>query len=163
LSDEAKAPAQFLDAARAIQFVRSRAKPWNLDPGRIAATGASAGAESAAVDRNQDRRGFIRFCQPNIHDIAFIGSVLDIRVGRRLGEGLRGILLARLLSSAWLLCQGETCGQRDHRKCKCGSHQRFSSESVLLVQAKWERPLTAWDVSVRRNHPPSHPVAPAIP
>jgi acetyl esterase len=44
LSDEAKAPAQFLDAARAIQFVRSKAKPWNLDPTRIAATGASAGA-----------------------------------------------------------------------------------------------------------------------
>jgi acetyl esterase/lipase len=44
LSDEAKAPAQFLDAARAIQFIRSKAEPWNLDPRRIAATGASAGA-----------------------------------------------------------------------------------------------------------------------
>ena len=44
LSDEAKAPAQFLDSARAIQFIRSKAKEWNLDPTRIAATGDSAGA-----------------------------------------------------------------------------------------------------------------------
>jgi acetyl esterase len=44
LSDEAIAPAQFLDSARAIQFVRHNAKEWDLDPKRIAATGGSAGA-----------------------------------------------------------------------------------------------------------------------
>lgn len=44
LSDEAMAPAQFLDSARAIQFIRHRADAWNLDPKRIAATGGSAGA-----------------------------------------------------------------------------------------------------------------------
>jgi acetyl esterase/lipase len=44
LSDEAQAPAQFLDSARAIQFIRSHAKQWNLDASRIAATGGSAGA-----------------------------------------------------------------------------------------------------------------------
>ena len=44
LSGEAKAPAQFLDSARAIQFIRHKAKEWNLDPTRIAATGGSAGA-----------------------------------------------------------------------------------------------------------------------
>ncbi len=44
LSGEAIAPAQFLDSARAIQFIRSKAKEWNLDPTRIAATGGSAGA-----------------------------------------------------------------------------------------------------------------------
>jgi acetyl esterase len=44
LSDEAKAPAPFLDGARAIQFIRFKAKEWNLDPQRIAATGMSAGA-----------------------------------------------------------------------------------------------------------------------
>ena len=32
LSGEAKAPAQFLDSARAIQFIRFKAKEWNLDP-----------------------------------------------------------------------------------------------------------------------------------
>jgi hypothetical protein len=32
------------DAARAIQFVRSMAKQWNIDPKRIAVTGGSAGA-----------------------------------------------------------------------------------------------------------------------
>ena len=44
LSDEAIAPAQFLDSARAIQFIRHNAKEWNLDPTRMAATGGSAGA-----------------------------------------------------------------------------------------------------------------------
>lgn len=44
LSGEAKAPAQFHDAARAIQFIRHKANEWNLDPTRIAATGGSAGA-----------------------------------------------------------------------------------------------------------------------
>ncbi len=44
LTDVAIAPAQFLDSARAIQFVRHNAKEWNLDPKRIAATGSSAGA-----------------------------------------------------------------------------------------------------------------------
>ena len=32
------------DAARALQFVRSKAKEWNLDPERIGAAGGSAGA-----------------------------------------------------------------------------------------------------------------------
>jgi acetyl esterase len=43
-SDQAIAPAQFFDSARAIQFVRHNANQWNLDPQRIAATGGSAGA-----------------------------------------------------------------------------------------------------------------------
>ena len=44
LSDEAIAPAQFLDSARAIQFIRHNAAEWNLDSTRFAATGGSAGA-----------------------------------------------------------------------------------------------------------------------
>ena len=35
------------DAARALQFVRSRAKEWNLDQARVGATGGSAGACSS--------------------------------------------------------------------------------------------------------------------
>jgi len=36
-------PAQVNDVTRAIQFIRSNAKKWNIDPKRIAATGTSAG------------------------------------------------------------------------------------------------------------------------
>jgi acetyl esterase/lipase len=43
-SSQAIAPASFHDSARAIQFLRHKAKDWNLDPQRIAATGGSAGA-----------------------------------------------------------------------------------------------------------------------
>ena len=36
-------PAQMEDAARAVQFVRSKADEWNIDPDRISAIGGSAG------------------------------------------------------------------------------------------------------------------------
>eukprot|EP00913_Durusdinium_trenchii_P028400 g26628.t1 len=44
LSQHKIAPAQFYDCARAVQFVRSKAKEWNLDGNRFAGTGGSAGA-----------------------------------------------------------------------------------------------------------------------
>jgi arylformamidase len=37
-------PAPVHDAARAIQFIRTKAKEWNINPDRIALTGGSAGA-----------------------------------------------------------------------------------------------------------------------
>jgi len=37
-------PAAFYDARRAIQFLRSKSKEWNIDPQRIGAYGGSAGA-----------------------------------------------------------------------------------------------------------------------
>jgi acetyl esterase/lipase len=43
-STQAIAPAPFQDGARAVQFLRSKAKDWNIDPNRFAATGGSAGA-----------------------------------------------------------------------------------------------------------------------
>ncbi|MDP6207919.1 MAG: alpha/beta hydrolase, partial [Roseibacillus sp.] len=42
-TDVAVHPAQTNDCLRAVQFVRSRAKEWNVDPARIGATGGSAG------------------------------------------------------------------------------------------------------------------------
>jgi acetyl esterase/lipase len=43
------APAQLQDASRAIRIVRSRAKEWNLDPGRVGILGFSAGGHLAAT------------------------------------------------------------------------------------------------------------------
>jgi hypothetical protein len=37
-------PAAYLDCARALQLLRHHAREWNLDPGRVASTGGSAGA-----------------------------------------------------------------------------------------------------------------------
>ena len=42
--EHASVPDILRDAARAIQYIRSRAKEWNLDPARVAAYGGSAGA-----------------------------------------------------------------------------------------------------------------------
>jgi acetyl esterase/lipase len=44
LSPEFSFPAHYMDCARAIQFMRSKAVEWNLDPKRVACTGGSAGA-----------------------------------------------------------------------------------------------------------------------
>jgi hypothetical protein len=44
---ENKLPCSLHDAARALQFVRSKAKEWNIDPKRIIATGGSAGGCSS--------------------------------------------------------------------------------------------------------------------
>ena len=44
LSGHAPLPAPVHDAAHAIQFLRSKAKAWNIQTDRIALTGASAGA-----------------------------------------------------------------------------------------------------------------------
>lgn len=48
-SDDKEAPvsAPLNDAARALQFVRSKAKEWNIDPEKIGASGTSAGAFSS--------------------------------------------------------------------------------------------------------------------
>jgi acetyl esterase/lipase len=43
-TDVATHPAQVNDCVRAIQFARSKAKEWNLDPERFGVTGGSAGA-----------------------------------------------------------------------------------------------------------------------
>lgn len=40
-------PAAVLDAGRAIQFLRTKAQRWNINPDLIAATGGSAGAASS--------------------------------------------------------------------------------------------------------------------
>lgn len=44
LTPEVTYPAPMQDGARAVQFLRSKAKEWNLDPTRFGATGGSAGA-----------------------------------------------------------------------------------------------------------------------
>lgn len=44
LSQDAPYPAQMHDSARAIQFIRSKAAEWNIDPERLAAGGGSAGS-----------------------------------------------------------------------------------------------------------------------
>ena len=59
LSPEVHFPAHYMDCARAIQFARSHAKEWNIDPARVAATGGSAGAGSSSPTgcRSQGREG----------------------------------------------------------------------------------------------------------
>ncbi len=44
LSGESPLPAPVHDAARGIQFLRTKADEWNIDPSHIALTGGSAGA-----------------------------------------------------------------------------------------------------------------------
>lgn len=43
LTEQAIAPAAFHDSARAVQFLRTKAAEWNIDPKRVAATSGSSG------------------------------------------------------------------------------------------------------------------------
>ena len=55
--DAAHYPAPMQDCARAVQFVRSRAKEWNIDPNRVALTGAAPrGNECDVVDPSRGIR-----------------------------------------------------------------------------------------------------------
>jgi acetyl esterase/lipase len=57
LTDVAPYPAQVDDCTRAVQFVRSKAKEWNINPERIALMGASAGGHlSLWVGLHNDRK-----------------------------------------------------------------------------------------------------------
>jgi len=57
LSGQAPYPAQVDDCTRGVQFVRSKAKDWNIDPNRIALIGASAGGHlSLWVGLHDDRK-----------------------------------------------------------------------------------------------------------
>ncbi|NQT87519.1 alpha/beta hydrolase [bacterium] len=47
LAGTALLPAAVMDAARAIQFLRTKAKEWNIDTRKIVVTGGSAGAASS--------------------------------------------------------------------------------------------------------------------
>lgn len=46
-SQDAIYPAPFLDGARVVQFVRSKAAEWKVDPSRVAVSGSSAGGTLA--------------------------------------------------------------------------------------------------------------------
>src|SRR4029079_17913228 len=41
-SPEVTFPSHYMDSARSIQYARSHAKEWNIDPKRVGATGGSA-------------------------------------------------------------------------------------------------------------------------
>ncbi len=57
LSDQAPYPAQVDDCTRAVQFVRSKAKEWNINPARIGLMGPSAGGHlSLWVGLHDDRK-----------------------------------------------------------------------------------------------------------
>lgn len=50
-------PAPLQDAQRAVSMVRSRAKEWNIDPGRIGILGFSAGGHLASTTGTHSHRG----------------------------------------------------------------------------------------------------------
>lgn len=56
-------PAPMLDGARVVQYLRSKAEAWNIDPKRIGATGSSAGANLSVWLATHDD-----FADPNAKD-----------------------------------------------------------------------------------------------
>ena len=68
LSPEVSFPAHYMDCARAIQFARSKAKEWNLDPRRVGASGGSAGAGTSLWIGFHDDMADLRNADPVLRE-----------------------------------------------------------------------------------------------
>src|SRR6476620_6170466 len=79
------APGPLLDAQRAISFVRSKAKEWDIDPGRIGMVGFSAGGHPAlATATNFEQRKYEAMdaidqvsCRPDFAVLCYSGYLKD--------------------------------------------------------------------------------------
>ncbi len=85
------------DAQRALSLVRSKAKEWGLDPGRIGMMGFSAGAHlTAAAETNFDRRSYEPIddvdrlsCRPDFAVLMYVGLLVDNEDKTRLRPTIR--------------------------------------------------------------------------
>ncbi|MEO7298777.1 MAG: alpha/beta hydrolase [Verrucomicrobiota bacterium] len=77
-SDTAKLPAPVHDAARAIQFLRSKSSEWKLNKKRIAATGVSAGACTALWLAYHDDLANRKSKDPVEHESSRLCAAVDV-------------------------------------------------------------------------------------
>ena len=134
-------PAQVEDAARAVQFVRSKAKEWNLDPGRIVAMGGSAGAQLSAwvalhddlarpdspdpIERHSTRlRGFVDLWGPM--------DLMRVRPTELAKAGLRGTDFADAFTAAFA-CTAKAFEQDPDVRRRV----REASPLFLVTRGKW--------------------------
>ncbi|KAA5539859.1 alpha/beta hydrolase [Roseiconus nitratireducens] len=76
--DAAPYPAPMEDAARVVQFVRSRANQWNLDAERVALSGSSAGAVMAMWVAYRDDMADPESDDPVLHQSTRVRCVLPL-------------------------------------------------------------------------------------
>ncbi len=118
-------PAPQHDGARAIQFLRSKAGEWNLDPKRFAAFGGSAGTGISLWTGLHDD-----LADPKSSDPVFMiynEPDEDLPAGVRPGQGIRHPRFARLLSEQ-MDRLGLPWAYRHTRDGKGGNPQRETLE-----------------------------------
>ena len=103
-------PSQMEDVARAIQFVRTKAKEWNLDPDRIAALGGSAGAHLGAWIAlhddlaKPDSADLVERCSSRLTGFVAISGPMDltrVRPSELARQALRGQDFANAFTQAF--------------------------------------------------------------
>jgi len=157
-------PAQVEDAARVVQFVRSKAKEWNLDPERIVAMGGSAGAHLSAwvalhddlarpdspdpVERHSTRvRGFVDLWGPM--------DLTRVRPTELAKTGLRGADFADAFTGAFA-CTAEAF-ERDP-----DVRRRVLQASPLFLVTRDDPPALIVHTAGEDMAPGKHPPVPEV-
>ena len=157
-------PAQVEDAARAVQFVRSKAKEWNLDPERIVAMGGSAGAHLSAwvalhddlaradspdpIERQSTRlRGFVDLWGPM--------DLMRVRPTELAQAGLRGADFADAFTAAFA-CTAEAFEQDPVVR------RRVRAASPLFLVTRDDPPGLILHAAGEEMAPGKHPPVPEI-
>jgi acetyl esterase/lipase len=153
-------PAQMEDVVRAAQFVRSKAREWNLDPDRIAAFGSSAGAHLTAwvglhddVARPQSEDPIER-CSSRLRCFVALSGPMDltrVRPTELARQPLRGQDFANAFTAAF----GCTAEQYEQDPAV---RQRVRDASPVFLATRDDPPafvLATWseDLAVLRDPP----------
>jgi pimeloyl-ACP methyl ester carboxylesterase len=162
-STQAPYPAPMMDSARAVQYLRSRAAEWNLDPKAFGATGSSAGAgislwlafhddlanckSSDPVERQSTRLSAVAVDNAQ--------STYDPRVINRLIDGVTARIDAlRLLFD---VRDGDplqaTQAYRSYEDASAVTHLSAGDPPVLLHYALADTPLPPANWSIGIHHP----------
>lgn len=157
-------PAQIEDAARAVQFVRSKAKEWNLDPERIGAMGCSAGAHLAAWVALHDDLARPDGSDPverhstRLHAFVDLSGPMDltrVRPTELAQAGLRGADFAAAFTDAFA-CTAEAFEQDPDIR------RRVREASPLLLVTRDDPPALIVHMAGQDLTPENHPPVPEI-
>jgi acetyl esterase/lipase len=164
LAPEHPMPAQTEDAVRAVQFVRSKAREWNIDPARIAAMGGSSGAHlSAWVALHDD------LARPDSRDpverqssrlAAFVDisgpmDLLRARPTELAKSGLRGADFAEAFTGAFATTA-------EAYETDPSVRQRVRDASPLYLVSAGDPPAFIMHAAAEIMSPGRHPPVPAV-
>jgi acetyl esterase/lipase len=154
-------PAMTDDAARAVQFIRSRAAEWNIDPKRVVAMGGSAGAHLSAWVALHDELAEPTSADPVRRASSRLSAFVDL-------WGPVDLTRPNPVVMRTLPLRGEDFANAFIAACGCSAEayvsdsaarQRLRAASPLFLVSHDDPPaliVHQGPVVTDRNHPPVH-------